>query len=229
MLIGALAIMPRPVMAAAMIFTSMFIMISGVQIISSRVLDSRRTLVVGLGLLSFYAVTVNPELFDNAPGWAQPLVTSPLVLATLVALLLNSLFRIGIRRKVQLVIDPTSLDPQTTTNFIERNAGIWGARRDVISRVEFAVQQTVDTISAICDQVAPIGLEIGFDEFVIDVVITYKGKALEFPTRQPTHEEIIELEDGHQRLAGFLIRRYADRMRAIERDGEIVVRLNFDH
>jgi NCS2 family nucleobase:cation symporter-2 len=228
-LIGALAIMPRPVMAAAMIFTAVFIMISGVQIISSRVLDGRRTLVVGMGLLAFYAVTVNPEMFGYAPKWAQPLVTSPLVLATLVALSLNFVFRLGIRRKVQIGIDPIGPDTQAITNFIERNAGIWGARRDVINRIEFAVQQTVDAISGVCDQAAPIGLEIGFDEFVIDVAISYKGRALAFPTRQPTHQEIIELEDGHQLLAGFLIRRYADRIRAFERDGQIVVRLNFDH
>jgi NCS2 family nucleobase:cation symporter-2 len=72
-------------------------------------------------------------------------------------------------------------------------------------------------------------LEIGFDEFVIDVMIGYKGKALEFPERQPSHEEIIELEEGHRQLAGFLIRSYADRIRADERDDRTVVRLHFDH
>jgi xanthine permease XanP len=229
MLIGAFAIMPRPVMAAAMIFTAVFIMISGVQIISSRVLDGRRTLVVGMGVLSFYAVTVNPGAFANAPNWAQPLVTSPLVLATLVTLLLNSIFRIGIRRKVEIIVDPTSPDAMEITNFIERNAGIWGARRDVISRIEFAVQQTVDSIVDLCDSGGAIRLEIGFDEFVIDVVISYKGNALEFPERQPSHEEIIELEEGHRRLAGFLIRSYADRIRASERDDQINVHLHFDH
>jgi NCS2 family nucleobase:cation symporter-2 len=229
MLIGVLAIMPRPVMAAAMIFTAVFIMISGVQIVSSRVLDGRRTLVVGMGILSFYAVTVNPAVFANAPEWAQPLVTSPLVLATLVALLLNSVFRIGIRRTVEVTVDPTNPDPQTITNFIERNAGIWGARRDVISRIEFAVQQTIDSIIGLCDLGDAIRLEIGFDEFVIDVMISYKGKALEFPERQPSHEEIIELEEGHRQLAGFLIRSYADRIRSDERDDRTVVRLHFDH
>ncbi len=229
MLIGALAIMPRPVMAAAMIFTAVFIMISGVQIISSRVLDSRRTLVVGMGILSFYAVTVNPAAFANAPNWAQPLVTSPLVLATLVALLLNSVFRIGIRRKVEITVDPASPDSQEITNFIERNAGIWGARRDVISRIEFAVQQTIDSVVGLCDSGGAIRLEIGFDEFVIDVVISYKGKALEFPEQQPSHEEIVELEEGHRQLAGFLIRSYADRIRASERDDQTIMRLHFDH
>jgi xanthine permease XanP len=228
-LIGVLTIMPRPVMAAAMLFTSVFIMISGVQIISTRVLDARRTLVIGMGMLSFFVVSVYPGVFTGAPQWAQPLVTSPLVLATLVALSLNLLFRIGIRRTVEATIDPHALDGEQIFNFIERHAGIWGARRDVINRVEFAVQQTIDAVIAACDPSGPIRLDISYDEFVIDVVVIYDGAPLEFPAQPPTHEEIMETDVGHQRLAGFLIRRYADRMAATERHGQTVVRLHFDH
>ena len=62
-LIGVLAIMPPAVMAAAMLFTAVFIVISGVQIISTRVLDGRRTLVVGMGMMAFFVVTVYPAVF----------------------------------------------------------------------------------------------------------------------------------------------------------------------
>ena len=210
-LIGVLAIMPPAVMAAAMLFTAVFIMISGVQIISSRVLDGRRTLVVGMGMMAFFVVTVYPAVFAGAPHWAQPLVTSPLVLATLVALVLNLLFRIGIRRKVELTIDRGAHDLDTVAGFIERNAGIWGARRDVANRVEFAVQQTIEAIVSIGEVASPIRLDLGFDEFVIDVLVTYDGPPLEFPLQPPTHEEITETEHGHVRLAGYLIRRQADR------------------
>ena len=65
-------------------------------------------------------------------------------------------------------------------------------------------------------------MEIGSDEFVIDVVMSYKEKVLEFPERQPSHEEIIELEEGHRQLGGFLISNYADRIGASER-------VRFDH
>ena len=99
-LIGILTIMPAPVMASALLFTAVFIMISGVQIISTRVLDPRRTLVVGAGMMAFFMVSVVPSAFAGVPRWEQPLVTSPLVIATLVALLLNLVFRIGIRRTV---------------------------------------------------------------------------------------------------------------------------------
>jgi hypothetical protein len=73
-------------------------MINGVQIIASRVIDARRTLVIGAGILSFLLVAVFPRTFAGAPAWLQPIVGSPLVLATIIALALILIFRIGIKR-----------------------------------------------------------------------------------------------------------------------------------
>jgi xanthine permease XanP len=228
-LLGVLTIMPRPVMASALLFTAVFIMISGMQIISSRVLDSRRTLVVGMGMLAFIMVSVYPTAFASAPIWAQPLVTSPLVLATLVALSLNLVFRLGIRRKVEMAVDPGNANTNAISDFIERNAGLWGARRDVIDRVEFAVQQTVEAVIDACMVKDLIRLEVSYDEFDVNAVLTYTGAALEFPDQPPTHDEILETDDGHRRLAGFLIKRHADRTTS-GRDGDrTVVRLHFEH
>jgi xanthine permease XanP len=228
-LISVLTIMPRPVMASALLFTAVFIMISGIQIISTRVLDGRRTLVVGMGMMAFIVVSVYPAAFTGAPQWAQPLVTSPLVLATLVALSLNLVFRLGIRRTVQSIVDPGTPDAKEISNFIERNAGIWGARRDVANRVEFAVQQSVEAVIEFCGVKGPIVLDISYDEFVIDAVISYAGAPFEFPEQPPSKEEIIEADDGHRRLAGFLIRRYADRIVPTQSGGRTVIRLHFDH
>jgi len=228
-LIGVLTIMPRPVMAAAMLFTAVFIMINGVQIISTRVLDGRRTLVIGMGMMSFFTVSVYPAAFERAPQWAQPLVSDPLVMATVVALSLNLVFRIGIRRKVEATIDPGALDVAEISRFIESNAGIWGARRDVIRRLEFAVQQTAEAVVAFCEPKGFVTLAISYDEFVIDAIVTYDGATLEFPDQPPTGEEIVETEDGHRRLAGFLIRRFADRMHAARDGDQTMVHLHFDH
>ena len=157
--VAMLTIMPPPVMASALLFTAVFIMISGVQIISTRVLDSRRTLVIGMGMMAFFVVSVFPATFSGVPQWGQPLVSSPLVLATLVALALNLVFRLGIRRKVTMSIDPSAPDYQEVANFVERNAAIWGARRDVVTRVEFAVQQAAEAIVEHCQPSGPIAIE----------------------------------------------------------------------
>ena len=228
-LIGVMTIMPHPVMAAAMIFTSVFIMISGVQIISTRVLDGRRTLVIGMGILSFLVVSVYPNVFSRMPEWAQPLVSTPLVLATLVALSLNLLFRIGIRRTVEMTVGVGPADPTRITAFIEHQAGVWGARRDVTSRVEFAVQQAIETLLGAGVATGPVKLAISFDEFVIEVVMSYQGAALDLPVHPPSHDEIVETESGHQRLAGYLIRRHADRADTREKPHLVELRMHFDH
>jgi NCS2 family nucleobase:cation symporter-2 len=200
-----------------------------VQIISTRLLDSRRTLVIGMGMIAFFVVSVYPAALAGTPQWTQSLVNSPLVLATLVALGLNSIFRIGLRRKLETTFDPHHGNVEEVSNFIERSASTWGARRDVTSRVEFAVQQTIEAIVAFCEPAGPIRLALAFDEFVIDAVVTYEGTELEFPVQPPTQEEILESMEGARRLAGFLVRRHADRMVASSRERQTTVRLHFDH
>ena len=225
--VGVLTIMPPPVMAASLLFTAVFIMIGGIQIISSRILDARRTLVIGMGMMAFFVVSVVPSTFAGVPAWAQPLVSSPLVLATLTALLLNLIFRLGIRRKMATVIDPRSADYPEIVNFVERNAAIWGARRDVVSRVEFVVQQAVEAIIEHCQVTGPIAFEIGYDEFDIDVALSYAGVPLDLTGKLPTHDEILESEDGARRLAAFLVVQRSDKAQSSGADGKAWLTLAF--
>ena len=227
--VAVLTIMPPPVMASALLFTAVFIMISGVQIISTRVLDSRRTLVIGMGMMAFFVVSVFPSTFSDVPDWAQPLVSSSLVLGTLVALALNLVFRIGIRRRETMSVDPAAPDYQEMAHFVERNAAIWGARRDVVSRVEFAVQQAAEAIVENCQVSGPILVEIGYDEFDIDVTMTYPGNPLKLGGHLPTRDEIVESEDGVGRLAAFLIAQRSDKVRATASGGIATLALHFRH
>ena len=227
--VALMTIMPPPVMSSALLFTAVFITISGVQIISTRVLDSRRTLVVGMGMMTFFVVSIFPNVFSGAPIWAQPPLASPLVLATLVALALNLVFRLGIRRKVTMSVDPATVDYQEVANFVQRNAAIWGARRDVVARVEFAVQQAAEAIVEYCRPGGPIEIEIGYDEFDIDVTLTYPGLPLELTAVLPTHDEILASEEGARRLATFLISQRSDKMRSSASAGVATLALHFRH
>ena len=129
------------------------------------------------------------------------------------------------KKRVTMTIDAQSPALRDVTAFIERCAGVWGARRDVTNRVEFAVQQSLEAIIAYCDAKGPIEIELSFDEFVIGADITYDGKSMEFPTEAPGKEELFESEQGYPRLAGFLIRQHTDRRLQIKGG----VRLLFDH
>jgi xanthine permease XanP len=226
-LIGVLAIMPPPVMAAAMLFTSVFIMISGIQIISSRILDSRRTLVIGMGMIAFFAASIFPAAFAAGPDWLQPLVASPLVLATIVALLLNLIFRLGVHRRAELTIDPSTVDPQAITDFIERNAAMWGARRDVISRVEHGIAHLVDTVIHFYHSSGMIRLAVSYDEFDVEATLAYAGRPFLVSETRPTLDEIADTDDGHLRFTGYMLLQSADTVRVTEEFGNTLVRLHY--
>ena len=228
-LAALLAIMPRSVMVAALMFAVCFIIINGLQIMSSRLLDVRRTVVIGLAIIAGVAIEAFPVIAASAPRALQPIVSSALVFSTLIALTLNLLFRLGVRKTVRLEIRRDAMDTRTVEDFLRNYGAIWGARPEVIMRAIFGVSQLVEAVAENCWRAGPLVLEASFDEFSLDVRLAYEGEALEFPDRRPTDHEIIETEEGARRLAGFMLRHNADRIRAETRSGRTVVLFHFDH
>ena len=72
-------------------------------------------------------------------------------------------------------------------------------------------------------------MSVSFDEFNLDVRASYEGEPLEFPERRPSNREIVESEYGARLLAGFMLRRCADRIRSQSQDGRATVFLHYDH
>jgi xanthine permease XanP len=226
---GLLAVMPRPVMGAALMFVAAFIIVSGLQIITSRLLDTRRTFVIGLSFVIAIAVDISPAYFRTLPASVQPLFASSLVVGMLTAILLNLIFRIGARKMQNLVVAPGQVDPVALEQFMEANGASWGARRDVIERARFNLTQSIETILEGVEPQGPLEIAASFDEFNLDIRVSYSGPPLELPDKRPTNEEIMESEEGQRRLAGFMLRRYADRVAATHRAGRSTVLFHFDH
>jgi xanthine permease XanP len=228
-LAALLAIMPRAVMVPALLYACAFIIINGIQVIASRLLDVRRSLVIGLAMAAGASADIFPNLAASAPKALAPLVGSSLAFGTVIALLLNLLFRLGIRRRAGFTIDDPAHASQVTEEFFARQGGAWGARPDIVRRAVFAVVQCAEAIAENCDQHGPIVVTASFDEFNLHVRLTYQGALLEFPDRRPTDHEIRDTEDGVRRLAGFMLRHNADRVRAETQDGQSVALFHFAH
>ena len=228
-LTALLAVMPRSVIVPALLFAVTFIMINGLQVISSRLLDARRTLVLGLSLIAGLAVEVFPSIAAMAPKPLAPLVGSSLVLSTVLALALNLLFRIGVKKTVRLTIESPPADSQMIEDFLQSNAAKWGARPDVVKRATFAALQLLEAVEENCWRGGPITVEASFDEFKLDIRVSYQGEALEFPDRRPSIEQIRDSDNGVRLLAGFMLRRNADRVRSEAKDGRALVHFHFDH
>ncbi len=223
-----LAIMPRSVVTAALLFAVTFIIINGLQVMTSRLLDARRTLVIGLSILAGAAVEVFAQLAASAPQPLVSLFSSSIALSTSIALVLNLLFRIGINRTVTLILQPGEVNPQTVEDFFEQAGRTWGARPDVMSRATFAMIQLLDAVQDACWHSGQIEIKATFDEFNLNVQARYDGEPLELPLNRPTDREI-RSENGARLLAGFMLRRCADQLHLKSNDGTIDVFLHYDH
>ena len=112
---------------------------------------------------------------------------------------------------------------------METQGAVWGARRDAIDRASFNLTQSIETILESCAPQGPLEIEASFDEFNLDLRVSYAGAPLELPDRRPSNEEIMASDEGQRRLAGFMLRRYADRVQSAHKAGRSTILFHFDH
>ena len=222
----ALASMPLPVMGAALFFTAAFVFTSGLQMITARMLDSRKTLVIGFSFAMAVVADLYHEALMGVPMVLQPIVGNSLVLGTVCAVGLNVIMRIGVRQRVSIELAPGGINREAVEQFLSVQGGRWAARRDVIRRAIFGVVQVLEVVG---DPPGGVEVEASFDEFNLDVRIRYVGAPLAIPGRKPTPHEIIASEEGERLLGGYLLRQSADRVETRATGGSAEVALHYDH
>jgi NCS2 family nucleobase:cation symporter-2 len=163
------------------------------------------------------------------PAPLRVFTSSSIVLGTLTALLLNLVFRLGIRRTQTMQVNPAAVDAQQVDDFMQTHGAAWGARRDVIERARFNLMQSIELLAESGITRGMLTVAASFDEFSLDVRVSYEGAPLELPDRRPSNEEIIASYEGQYRLAGYLLRSLADRVQVSNRGGRTTVAFHFDH
>ncbi len=170
-----------------------------------------------------------PELYRSAPAAIQPFVGSGLVLGLVSALLLNAIFRAGVRTRTSTLIERRMDAPDAIRTFLEQQGARWGARRDVMERAIFGTIQAVESITEHCNVEGPIAIDASFDEFKLDIRLSWRGDDFMLEDRRPTDDEIRDSEDGIRRLAGYLIHRNADGVRASRKGDLAMLEFHFQH
>lgn len=223
------AIMPSPVVGALLFFAASFMIVAGLQILTSRMMDARKTFVVGVSIILGLSVDMLPGVYHTVHTMFLPVFGSSLSLATLSALLLNLLFRIGIAHRAQLKIDPHADSSEQIFLFMENQGGVWGARKEVIDRAKSAMNEFVEAARALELSAGKIDAEVSFDEFNLDIDMRYDGEPMEFPRQRPTAEDLLENERAVAKLAGFLIRNYVDRVKSDRINSRCRVQFHLEH
>ena len=221
-----LVLIPSPVMGAVLAYVAAFLIVSGAHIAMSRLMDNRRTSMIGLSLLAGLGVAIDPHLFRSAPAFLHPLLDSPLAMTAIVGIALNLLFRIGISKTVQFTGLRSLHTPHDLFVFMKKAGAAWGARADVVQKASLALAECVESLPT---EGQKISLTASYDEFHLDLSLVYEGPALALNIERPTPQQMLEDPDSTTAMASYLIQRYADRVTTRQTGPMTELHLHFEH
>jgi xanthine permease XanP len=226
-LAAVLAAMPAPVVGAILIYSACFIVLGGMQLLTSRMLDSRRIFAVGISLLFGLSVDMAPELYRHVPDVVRPLFGSSTALATVLVVSLSLLFRLGIAKRVGFEVVPGDA-MEKINSMMEEHGSAWGMRREVVVRAIQAVNETVNSASVFNPGLERVDVSIEFDEFKLVADVIYLGVPIQLAESAPSAESLAT-DQGIALLSSFMIRQFADRVRIKTHKGTCRIELAFDH
>ncbi len=217
-------LIPDPVKGAMVLFVVCFLMVSGFQLITSRMLDASRTFIVGTSLSLGLGVQFLPDLYH---GLLPQALESGLTITTLTALLLNLVAHLFLVESATLDIPLDQDAAIKVASEIELLGGKWGARREVITRVVCALTELTELLAQ--RQAPKLCLELRFDESSIRVKARFAGPELSLPEIRPEAAILLEKEEGLAFFSGYLVRAFCKSIDQKSAEGETTLDMRFQH
>jgi xanthine permease XanP len=173
--------LPAAVVGGTLIFTGSINVVGGIQLMTSRALDTRKTFIIGVSLLLALSRQVYPSYFSGLPPWLHLFTDSMLSLATISAIILNLIFRIGSHRAAQLSVAPKAASWESLDEWLRRQGQDWGVSPEDLLRASEAVREAFSLIEEGRLTEDPVVVKITFDEmdFVLD--LSYHGGPVDLP------------------------------------------------
>lgn len=228
-----MTLIPKPVVGAIIVYTAAYMIVVGMELILSRMLNTRRMFMVGLGITVGMTILALPELSQNVSGNLQPIVGSALTMGVVTAIVLNQIFRIGVSQTGTMELGGIHAVKELT-EFLEERGSDWGARRDVMTRAGMAVGEALEKLNGSGMANWPMTLKATFDEYKVILELAYDGELVSLePKRAIDLEALLEdddaLENAVSNISGVLIGQLADKASSEQRGDKSVLRLVFDH
>jgi NCS2 family nucleobase:cation symporter-2 len=221
--------LPASIVGGALMFTGSMMLVSGIQIVAAGPLDIRKTMVVGISLLLGLSHETFPTFYQTLPDWLHVITGSVLSLATISAVSLNLLFRLGIRKTSTITIETDQDSLARVETLVRQEGKIWGVATEVLEQATATAARTLRLIDEGHLADGPITARISFDEVSFLVDIQYNGDLLHLPARRPTTEEdMLEEQPMAHGLSGFLAAIYPDRVRSWVNDAHCHIQLAFE-
>jgi NCS2 family nucleobase:cation symporter-2 len=166
--------LPTPITGAAVIYCCCFMMLAGIQLLTSRLLDTRRILMAGCALAFGLSAGLLPHLYAKAPHVLKPILNSPVSFAAIVALVLNYVMQLGNTRRTRLTL-AAGADHYAAIRdgLLEFGASV-GARKETITAATESLHHVMESLATGL-ATGNITVDIAFDAYNLDLDVVLSG------------------------------------------------------
>ena len=223
---GLIVNMPRPVMAAALFFNGALMLVAGIQIVTSRPITLRASLVIGLSVLAALTVPAFPDFYRSLPGWTHQLTGSMISVTMIVVVPLNALFLLGAWHYGYLRLGTRSepATPAAFDAFFEKHAGEWKIPAEEIPRVRSVIDAAIEDVAVNAN--GPVELNLACDSFDVLATLRYRGNLPPLPGARP-RKAMVEEQSFVSGLSGYLSGLHADRVDRSAKGEDCEIKLIF--
>ena len=166
---------PEPVKAAMLLFLAGFILIQGCQLVTTRLLDARRSLVVAFGLTAGLVEAVAPQAFVQS----LPALASPVAIGALIAFMANLLTLPLVKKRASLTVDLVQPIGLHLSDWLAGVAGSWSLRPQTARHIEQSIGELVELLQERNTRQVTVLARSAEDR--VEYSLHWKGQALPAP------------------------------------------------
>ena len=145
------------------------------------------------------------------------------------AIILNLFLRIGVSKSAEIELKPGVDSSDKIFTFMEHQGSLWGAFRDVVDRAASVINEFLESVTQAGLSKESLKIHVTFDEFNLDVYISYKGLPIMFPQKQPSEPDLLQDETPVAALSNFLMVKNSDSVKSSVKGEHCSVHFHFNH
>ena len=201
---------PRSVLGAVLLYAASYILMSGMTIITQRLLDAKRTLTIGVALLIALSYSEIPGMYASLPDYMLMTIGSGLVIGMVAALSLNAIFRIGAKHNATYDWPPAE-GGKPLIDFVTEAGRIAGARAELVGKAALLLEEFAEAAPHVVEAGHSVLVRASFDELYLDIQLSWRGKAMAASAAVDLDSDV---EDSSfiSGLAMVMMRHHADRV-----------------
>jgi NCS2 family nucleobase:cation symporter-2 len=184
-LVALFVLTPAPVKAAMLFYAAGFIMAQGCQLVTVRLLDARRALVVALGLAAGVAVASAPDGFLTL----MPALASPLSFGAVVAFVVNLATLPLVTRRATLSLPLDAQAGRAASDWAAKVAGNWGLKPATGRAAERALVELAELLAG--RGVQRLDLVARLAEDRVEFTLAWEGDPLPPRSARPSAEDLL--------------------------------------